>query len=141
MNALLVEDSTEDSLFFVHALEEAGLPADIRIARDGAEALALIFGGANPEDAVPAIRPGLIILDLKLPKVNGLEVLRRLKSNPHTRAIPVVVWSSSQEKRDLTECYQLGANSYLVKPMDFDEFTAVVQMLGRYWLHCNQPKL
>lgn len=140
MNALLVEDSAEDSLFFVHALEEAGLPADIRIARDGAEALSLIFGAGNPDDAVPAVRPGLIVLDLKLPKVNGLEVLRRLKANPHTRAIPVVVWSSSQEKRDLTECYQLGANSYLVKPMDFDEFTGVVQMLGRYWLQCNQPK-
>lgn len=139
LDLLLVEDSEEDSMFFVHALEEAKLSPHIRIARDGAEALSLIFGAGNPDDAVPAIRPKLIVLDLKLPKVGGLELLRRLKTNPHTRAIPAVVLSSSQEKRDLAESYQLGVNSYLVKPMDFDEFTALVQLIGRYWLQCNQP--
>lgn len=139
LDVLLVEDSEEDSMFFVHALEEAKLSAHINIARNGAEALSLIFGTGNPDDAAPVIRPKLIVLDLKLPKVSGLELLRRLKTNPHTRAIPVVVLSSSQEKRDLAESYQLGVNSYLVKPMDFDEFTGLVQLIGRYWLQSNQP--
>ena len=103
------------------------------------EALTLLFGMGNPADAVPIVRPKLIILDLKLPKVSGLEVLRRLKANLYSRSIPVVTLSSSREKRDLAESYQLGANSYLVKPMDFDEFGKVVRMLGCYWLQVNQP--
>jgi two-component system response regulator len=142
IDILLVEDSKDDSAFFVHALEEAKLSARVHIARDGAEALTLIFGTGNPNDSFPTIRPKIIVLDLKLPKISGLELLRRLKTNPHTRAIPIVVLSSSQEKSDLAESYQLGLNSYLVKPMDFDEFADLVQMLGRYWLKCNQaPKI
>jgi two-component system response regulator len=141
LDILLVEDSEDDSAFFVHALKESNPEAHLRVARDGVEALALIFGAGNPDDAVPIARPKLIILDLKLPKVSGLEVLRRLKANLHTRPIPVVTLSSSREKRDLAECYLLGANSYLVKPMDFDEFGEVVRTLGRYWLQFNQsPK-
>jgi two-component system, response regulator len=88
---------------------------------------------------VPVVRPKLIVMDLKLPKVDGLALLRRLKANPHTRIIPIVVMSSSQEKRDLTECYQLGINSYLIKPMTFEEFGETVRILGRYWLQFNQP--
>ena len=88
---------------------------------------------------MPAIWPKLVVLDLKLPKVGGLEVLRRLKANLHTRSIPVVVFSSSVEKRDLVESYHLGANSYLVKPMDFAEFRKAVRILGQYWLQFNQP--
>jgi CheY-like chemotaxis protein len=142
LDILLVEDSKDDSAFFVHALEEAKLIVRTNIVRDGAEALSLIFGAGNPDDAFPTIRPKIIVLDLKLPKINGLELLRRLKANPHTRPLPVVVLSSSQEKSDLVESYRLGLNSYLVKPMDFDEFAELVQMLGRYWLKCNQaPKI
>ena len=139
IDILLVEDSQDDAVFFAHALEETKLGARVRVARDGVEALALIFGVGNPDNAMPAIWPKLVVLDLKLPKVGGLEVLRRLKANLHTRSIPVVVFSSSVEKRDLVESYHLGANSYLVKPMDFDEFRKAVRMLGQYWLQFNQP--
>lgn len=137
---LLVEDSEDDSAFFVHALKASNPAAQLRIARDGVEALTLLFGAGDPADAVPIIHPKLIVLDLKLPKVSGVEVLRRLKTNPHTRVIPVVTLSSSREKRDLEECYQLGVNSYLTKPMDFDEFAEVARMIGRYWLQYNQTK-
>jgi len=139
MDILLVEDSEDDSAFFIHALKESSPAAQLRVARDGVEALSLIFGAGNPADAVPIARPNLIILDLKLPKVSGLEVLRRVKTNPNTRSIPVIILSSSREKRDLAECYQLGVNSYLMKPMDFDAFGEVVRTLGRYWLQFNQP--
>ncbi|HSY19529.1 MAG TPA: response regulator [Candidatus Acidoferrales bacterium] len=139
LDILLVEDSEDDSAFFIDALKESNPAAQLRVARDGVEALTLMFGAGNPADAMPIVRPKLIILDLKLPKVSGVEVLRQLKGNPHTRAIPVVTLSSSREKRDLAECYQLGANSYLMKPMDFDEFGNVVRILGQYWLQFNQP--
>lgn len=139
MDILLVEDSEDDAAFFVLALRESSPAARLRRVRDGVEALALLFGTGNPADAVPVVRPKLIVLDLKLPKVSGLEVLRQLKANPHSRSIPVVTLSSSREKRDLAESYQLGANSYLVKPMDFDEFGDTVRTLGRYWLQFNQP--
>ena len=139
MDILLVEDSEDDSAFFVHALKDVNPAAQLHIARDGVEALSLIFGAGNPDEAVPEIRPKLIVLDLKLPRISGLELLRKLKSNPHSRSIPVVALSSSREKRDLAESYQLGVNSYLVKPMDFDEYAEAVRLLGRYWLHFNQP--
>ena len=138
LDILLVEDSADDSAFFVHALKESNPAAQLLIARDGVQALSLLFGAGNPDEAVPVVRPRLIVVDLKLPKVGGLEILRRLKTNPHARTIPVVVLSSSQEKRDLEESYQLGVNSYLVKPMDFDEFADLVRTLDRYWLRCNE---
>jgi CheY-like chemotaxis protein len=141
IDILLVEDSADDAAFVRHALEEAKLGARLRIARDGVEALTLIFGTVTRDDVTPLVRPKLILLDLKLPKIDGLEVLRRLKSNPHTRELPVVVLSSSQEKRDLSDSYRLGVNSYLVKPMDFDEFADSVRIASRYWLELNQiPK-
>ncbi len=136
---LLVEDSPDDRAFFLRAIEETKLGARVQVARDGVEALALIFGVGNPDDAMPVIRPKLIVLDLKLPKLGGLEVLRHLKTNLHTRSIPLVVFSSSHEKRDLVESYHLGVNSYLVKPMDFDEFRKVVRGLAQYWLQFNHP--
>jgi two-component system, response regulator len=139
IDILLVEDSVDDWAFMNHALKEANIAAQVRIARDGVEALALLFGSGSPADAVPVVRPKLIVMDLKLPKVDGLALLRRLKANPHTRIIPIVVMSSSQEKRDLTECSQLGINSYLTKPMTFEEFGETVRILGRYWLQFNQP--
>ena len=139
MDVLLVEDNEDDSTFLVRALKDAAPTAHIRVARDGVEAMALIFGAECLENSPPLSRPKLVILDLKMPKIGGLEVLRRLKANPHSRTIPVVVLSSSLEKRDLADSYQLGANSYLVKPMDFDEFGEAVKMLGHYWLRFNQP--
>jgi two-component system, response regulator len=138
---LLVEDSVDDAGFVRRALEEVNLGARLHVARDGVEALRFLFGAENTAGAVPLVRPKVILLDLKLPRVDGLELLRRLKGNPHTHTIPVVVLSSSQEKRDLTESYRVNVNSYLVKPMDFDEFGALVQALGHYWLRFNQtPK-
>jgi two-component system response regulator len=137
IDILLVEDSADDAAFVRHALEEANLGIQLRIARDGAEALSLLFGQAD----APLFRPRVIVLDLKLPKVNGLEVLRRLKANQYARSIPVVVLSSSQENSDLLASYDANVNSFLVKPMDFDEFRSQVQALGRYWIQCNQiPK-
>jgi two-component system response regulator len=141
IDILLVEDSADDAAFVRHALEEANLGVQLHIARDGAEALSLLFGGTAPVETAPLFRPRVIVLDLKLPKVNGLEVLRRLKTNQHARSIPVVVLSSSQENSDLIASYEANVNSFLVKPMDFDEFRSLVQALGRYWIQCNQvPK-
>jgi two-component system response regulator len=135
---LLVEDSTDDVAFFQRTLDQAGLGARLRTLPDGAAALEFIFGPAPQAPLNSLARLKLIILDLKLPKVGGLEVLHRLKAHPQTRTIPVVILSSSQEERDLIECYRLGANSYIVKPMDFDAFGTSVRMLCQYWLQFNQ---
>lgn len=135
---LLVEDSPDDIAFFVRTLEKAGLGARLHTVQDGAEALEFIFGDGHGAARLRVLRLKVIILDLKLPKVSGLEVLRRLKADPQTRKIPVVILSSSQEERDLIESYQLGVNSYVVKPMDFDAFGASVRTLCQYWLQFNQ---
>jgi two-component system response regulator len=136
---LLVEDSEDDAVFFREALEEAGLEVRLQIARDGVEAINIIFGGKGLSGS--PVKPRVIVLDLKIPKLNGLELLHKVKSDPFTRAIPVVVFSSSQEERDLLESYELGVNSFLVKPTDADDFGETVRMLGRYWLQLNQsPK-
>lgn len=141
IDILLVEDSADDAAFVRHALDEANLGVRLHIARDGAEALSLLFGDIGPVETAPLFRPQVIVLDLKLPKVNGLEVLRRVKTNQHARSIPVVVLSSSQENSDLLASYEANANSFLVKPMDFDEFRSQVQAMGRYWIQRNQiPK-
>lgn len=136
---LLVEDSLEDLELTQRALRNANLGNFIQVARDGAEALDFIFcegphAGRNIEDT-----PKLILLDLKLPKVDGLEVLQRIKGDPRTKHIPVVVLTSSKEQSDLIKSYQTGVNSYIVKPVDFESFTAAVQELGMYWLLLNQP--
>lgn len=138
IDVLLVDDSADDTAFVLHALGTSGLTPITRTAQDGADALDLLFGGEGSETGALRLLPRLIILDLKLPKVDGLEVLRRLKSNPQGRSVPVVVWSSSLEKRDLTTSYELGVNSYLVKPMDAGEFTRSVQEMVRYWLNRNR---
>jgi CheY-like chemotaxis protein len=138
---LLVEDSPDDVAFFVRAFDKARLAARLHVVSDGAEALEFVFRTGVYAHRNPASRLKVIFLDLKLPKVNGLEVLRRLKADPRIRTIPVVAWSSSQEERDLVESYATGVNSYVVKPMDFDEFERSVQALGQYWLQFNQtPK-
>jgi two-component system response regulator len=138
---LLVEDSRDDVAFFVHSFAKAGLAWRLEVIPDGAEALEFIFCTGRHAQRNAAHRPKVIVLDLKLPKVSGLEVLRRLKGDPRTRTIPVVILSSSQEERDLVECYEIGANSYVIKPMDFDEFGQSALILGQYWLQFNHtPK-
>jgi two-component system, response regulator len=136
---LLVEDNPNDLELALHALKRNRLANQIEIARDGAEALDFIYGtGAYAGRDVRQV-PKIIMLDLKLPKVDGLEVLQRLKSDPQTRTIPIVVLTSSREERDIVESYQLGVNSYIVKPVDFEQFTEAVRSLGLYWLLLNQP--
>ncbi|HTR39932.1 MAG TPA: response regulator [Bryobacteraceae bacterium] len=134
---LLVEDNPADVELTLHALGKHNLANHIRVMRDGAEALDYLFGAENAGGA-NSRHPRLILLDLKLPKVNGLEVLGRVKSDPRTKSIPVVVLTSSREDRDLYLCYELGVNSYIVKPVDFDNFSEAVCQLGLYWLLLNE---
>ena len=136
---LLVEDNPDDLKMALRALKKANLANHIHIARDGEEALQFIFcegeyAGRNIENT-----PKVILLDLKLPKVDGKEVLERIKSDPRTKMIPVVVLTSSKEQKDVVESYNLGVNSYIVKPVNFERFAAAVQELGMYWLLHNQP--
>ena len=136
---LLVEDSVEDLELTLRALRKANLANHIEIARDGAEAVDFIFGeGIHASRDITDV-PKLILLDLKLPRVDGLEVLKRIKCDPRTSHIPIVVLTSSKEQNDVTESYRLGVNSYIVKPVNFEGFTAAVQDLGMYWLLLNQP--
>ena len=135
---LLVEDSPQDQELTLRALRKANLANRIHVARDGAEALEFIFcQGAHAERTI-GDGPKIILLDLKLPKVDGLEVLRRIKGDPRTKTTPVVVLTSSKEQRDLVESYNLGVNSYIVKPVNFEQFTKAVVELGMYWLLLNQ---
>ncbi len=136
---LLVEDNPDDIELALHALKRNNLANQIEVVRDGAEALDFIFATGRHADRDINRFPRVILLDLKLPKVDGLEVLRRVKSDPRTRAIPVVMLTSSREERDIVESYQLGVNSYITKPVDFDQFMEVVRQLGLYWLLINQP--
>jgi len=135
---LIVEDSDTDLELALRALTQAKVANRIEVARDGAEALDFLFSqGAFA--GRPADNPQLVLLDLKLPMVDGLEVLRTIKQNSATRTIPVVMLTSSHEQRDVVESYNLGANSYIVKPVDFDGFMAAVADLGMYWMLLNRP--
>lgn len=138
---LLVEDSPLDLELAQRALRRANLSDRIQVARDGAEALDYIFcEGAHSARQIEQI-PKVILLDVKLPKVDGLEVLRRLKGDARSRGIPVVMLTTSREQSDIVESYAGGANSYIVKPVNFESFVEAVQALGRYWLMLNQsPK-
>ena len=135
---LLVEDNPHDLELALRALRKANLVNRIQVARDGAEALDFIFGEGIHAGRELRDGPKMVLLDLKLPKVDGLEVLRRLKSDPRTKMIPVVVLTSSKEQSDVVESYQLGVNSYIVKPVNFERFTDAVRDLGLYWLLLNQ---
>jgi two-component system response regulator len=134
---LLVEDDPDDLELTLHTFVEARITNPIQVARDGAEALDYIFcrGAHAGREADP---PRLILLDLKLPKVGGLEVLRTIKADPRTKGIPVVILTSSREERDLIEGYNLGANSYIQKPVDFAQFQKTIREMGYYWLVVNQ---
>jgi two-component system, response regulator len=128
---LLVEDNPDDEALTRRALKKNNVQNEMVVAHDGQEALDYLFGSAK--------LPQLILLDLKLPKIDGLEVLRRLRAEERTRLLPVVVLTSSNEERDLVSSYSLGANSYVRKPVDFKEFTEAARQLGLYWLLLNEP--
>jgi len=135
---LLIEDNPNDAELALRALKKQGMADKVRLLQDGAEALDYIFGEGPEGERKCNQRPKLILLDLKLPKVDGLEVLRRLKADECTRLVPVVVMTSSQEEEDIMESYRLGVNSYVVKPVDFDKFVQSVADLGLYWLSLNK---
>jgi CheY-like chemotaxis protein len=128
---LLVEDDPDHELLTIRALKKSNVANDIRVAHDGEEALGLLFGEN-------AIRPQVVLLDLKLPKVDGLEVLRRIRQTDATRLLPVVVLTSSDEERDVVRSYQLGVNSYIRKPVNFTDFAEATRQLGMYWLVLNE---
>lgn len=135
---LLVEDNPNDVKLALHAFKNNNLANHVHVVRDGAEALEFVF--ATDRYAARSVLdvPSLILLDLKLPLIDGIEVLRQIKTDDRTCMVPVVVMTSSKEERDMVESYQLGVNSYIVKPVDFDQFTDVVKQLGYYWLLLNQ---
>lgn len=135
---ILIEDNPHDAELVLRALKKHGLTNKLQLLQDGAEALDFIFATGAYADRDINHRPKLILLDLKLPKVDGLEILRRLKGDARTRSIPVVVMTSSQEEKDIVESYSLGVNSYIVKPVDFDKFVQSVSDLGLYWLLLNK---
>ncbi len=135
---LLVEDSPNDAEMAIRALQKNNLANSIFIAKDGEEAINFIFAKGEFSDRVNLSHPKIILLDLKLPKVGGLEVLKAIKSDQKTKIIPVVVLTSSQEESDIIKSYQLGVNSYIVKPVDFDKFVEAVRNLGLYWLLLNK---
>lgn len=137
VDILLVEDNQDDVELTLHALRKENLANNIHVARDGEEALEFLHHNGSSM----ASPPKLVLLDLKLPKIDGMEVLKQIKSDPRTKNIPVVILTSSKEERDLLNGYHLGANSYIQKPVDFDEFRKAVKLLGLYWLVVNQPPL
>mmetsp|Transcript_3626 Transcript_3626/g.4847 ORF Transcript_3626/g.4847 Transcript_3626/m.4847 type:complete len:148 (-) Transcript_3626:933-1376(-) len=138
-NLLLVEDRTEDAELAMMALEKHKLINQIKWVKDGQEALDFLFCQNEYADRSKNNNPKLILLDLKMPKVNGLEVIQAVKNNPDTSNIPIVALTTSREDKDRIEAYNLGVNSYIVKPVDFDNFTKSVQELGFYWLLLNEP--
>jgi CheY-like chemotaxis protein len=133
LDILLVEDNPNDAELTQRALRKTDIGARLLIARDGAEAIERVL--------TDGLRPRVIFLDLKLPKIDGMEVLRRIRADERTKEIPVVVLTSSQEERDITESYKLGVNSYVVKPVEFDKFYKTVSDLGTYWLVLNKTPL
>lgn len=138
VDILLVEDNQNDLDLAMHVLRREKLANNIFVVRDGEEALDFLFCRGSFSERTIDHPPKLVLLDLKLPKVDGLEVLKELKSDPRTKTIPVVIMTSSKEERDVIEGYNSGVNSFIQKPVDFDEFRRMVKSLGMYWLMVNQ---
>jgi CheY-like chemotaxis protein len=139
---LLVEDNPDDETLALVALQDNKIANNVHIARDGEEAIQYLASCARSDDGSAGTgAPRLILLDLKLPKVSGIDVLKFIKASPELKLVPVVVLTSSREDRDIVESYQLGANSYIVKPVTFEQFTESVRQIGMYWLLLNQPPL
>jgi two-component system response regulator len=136
---LLVEDNPTDLELALQVFKKHRIANRIEVARDGAQALDFLFGEGEHAGRGTVVIPRVILLDLKLPKIGGIEVLRRIKGDPRTRAIPIVVLTSSTEEKDLLESYQLGVNSYIMKPVDFDQFSDCLRDIGMYWLLSNAP--
>jgi two-component system response regulator len=141
IDILLVEDNPSDVALALHAFKKHNLTNHIQVIRDGADALEFLFAtGAYAQRDITSM-PRVVLLDIKLPLVSGLEILRRLKADPRTQPIPVVMLTSSAEERDIVESYQLGVNSYIRKPVDFAQFTEAMRTLGLYWLLLNHPPM
>ncbi len=136
---LLVEDNPDDEALTLRALKKNNILNEVRVARDGVEALDCLLGSSGRSGRLPLDHLAVVLLDLKLPKVDGLEVLRRLRADPRTKRMPVVILTSSKEERDLIGAYDLGANSYVQKPVDFTDFADAIRQLGLYWLLTNAP--
>ena len=136
---LLVEDNPDDEALTLRALRKANVGNDVNVVRDGVEALDFLFGAGRFAERDTAVMPQVVLLDLKLPKVDGLEVLRRIRADERTKLLPVVILTSSDEEQDRIAGYALGANSYVRKPVDFAQFAEAVRQLGLYWLVLNQP--
>jgi two-component system response regulator len=135
---LLVEDNPRDEMLTMRALQKSKIANDVIVVRDGVEALDYLFGTGTHGGRDTTALPQLVLLDLKLPKVDGLEVLRRLRRDPRTRRLPVVVFTSSSEEEDIISSYSLGANSYVRKPIEFEQFLEATKQLGLYWLVLNE---
>jgi two-component system, response regulator len=135
---LLVEDSPDDVELTEMALKQQGIANDLVVARDGQEALDWLFGEGRYDGRDTLDRPTVILLDLRLPRIDGIEVLRRIRADERTRLLPVVVLTSSKEENDMVRSYELGANSYIQKPVDFEQFSKAVRELGLYWLLLNE---
>jgi two-component system response regulator len=136
---LLVEDNPDDEALTLRALRKANVGNEVTVVRDGAEALDFLFGAGTHAGRDTSVMPQVVLLDLKLPKIDGLEVLRRLRADDRTKLLPVVILTSSDEEQDRIRGYALGANSYVRKPVDFTQFAEAVRQLGLYWLVLNQP--
>lgn len=135
---LLVEDNPDDEILTLRALKQGNVVSKVVMARDGAEALDFLFGTGGHEGRDTEILPQVVLMDLKLPKIDGLEVLKRLREDPRTKLLPVVILTSSKEEQDLINSYSLGANSYIRKPVDFKQFAEAVRNLQLYWLMLNE---
>ena len=136
---LLVEDNPDDETLIIRSLRRYGVLNEINVARDGVEALAYLLGTESNEENGTRPLPIVVVLDLKLPKLDGLEVLRRLRAEPRTRLLPIVILTSSTQETDIIKSYELGANSYVAKPVEFEQFAEAVRQLGLYWLLLNRP--
>src|SRR5687768_17075149 len=131
---LLVEDNPDDEKLTLRALKQSDIPNETMVARDGEEACTFLFGNGGPLERLP----DLVLLDLKLPKVGGLEILQRMRRDERTKSVPIVILTSSDEERDIMMSYNLGANSYIRKPVDYAQFIETVKLLGQYWLTANR---